>query len=157
MKFKVNYIYLGILLSVLVLPAVQTTFRLVPEPKLGGYLPKIEKPKFNKKDYLNHVWSDKVETYLKRTYGFRACFIRIYNQYRYSLFNKAAAFSIISGKNKHLFAKQYIDTHYGRDFIGKDIIDSKIDKLKFLQDKLNTVDKTILVIITASKGTIALA
>jgi len=146
-------LFILILLLILVVPPIQGTFKLFKEPKLGGYVSEIPKPNFSVANIFNVSYQERVELFLNRTYGFRAWFIRAYNQMQFSFFKKAHADLTIVGKNNCLFGQGYIDAHYGKTFIGSRLINQKVDEIKQIQDTLNHLGKDLLVIIASSKGT----
>jgi len=137
----------------MVIPPIQGTFKLFNEPKLGGYVAEIPKPNFSIVNILNGNYQDRVELFFNRSYGFRAWFIRVYNQVQFSIFKKAHADLTIVGKKNCLFGQGYIDAHYGKTFIGSRLINQKVDQIKQIQDTLNQLGKDLLVIIASSKGT----
>ncbi len=146
-------LFILFLLLIILVPSIQGTFKLFKEPKLGGYVAEIPKPNFSIANILNGNYQDRVELFLNRTYGFRAWFIRVYNQMQFSFFKKAHADLTIVGKNNCLFGKGYIDAHYGKTFIGSKLINQKVVQIKQIQDTLNSQGKDLLVIIASSKGT----
>jgi len=145
--------YLYIFLGILLFPAFQSVFKLAPEPKLGGYISEITKPNFTLKNLFNGNYQERAELYINRTYGFRAWFIRVFNQIQFSFFNKAHADLTIVGKNKVLIGRGYIDAYNGTTYIGASAIKNKVHKIKQLQDTLQSLGKDLVVLIASSKGT----
>ncbi len=92
------------------------------------------------------------EKYLNESFGFRNTCIRIHNQLAYSLFQKAKANSVIIGKEHFLFEGNYIDAYYGNDFVGADSLRHRLQRVKFLQDTLSKLNKTVILVIAADKG-----
>ncbi len=153
MKSISTTIYIILISLVIAIPLFQTLSRVFPEPELGGYVNNMKVPELTYQSFVNNSYTLKLEKYIKGTYGLRAYFIRVYNQYMFSLFREVSPKLIFVGKDNHLFAKQYIDSHYGRNFVGKKKIDDKIGKLIAIQDTLKSIGKDILVVLAASKGT----
>jgi len=155
MKNKIIHIIIITIFSfILIFPSIQGNFKLIKEPLLGGYVPEKKIPKLNSKTFFSEKYQKKAEQYAKYKYGYRAYFIRLYNQYKFSLYKKMnLREGLVYGKNGYLFGQYYIDSHFGKDFIGKDSINKKIEKLKLIKDTLEKENKHILTIIASSKGT----
>ena len=150
---KIRGIILLIILVVLVIPFFQANFNIVKLAPLKGALTEPEKKSFNVKEWFSGIFQEQEENYLNQTFGFRSLFIRINNQLAFSLFDKAKANGVIIGKNNYLFEENYIKAYYGTDFIGNDSITHRIERLKFIQDTLAKLNKNIILVFAAGKGT----
>jgi hypothetical protein len=134
-------------------PALQGSLKFLSEPKLGGYIPTITYPNFSKEAFEKGTYQQQFEIMLNRSYGFRAWFIRLYNQIQFSFFNKAHADLTIVGKNKFLIGKGYVDAYNGTTYIGAKVIEEKVRKIKCIQNTLNAQNKDLVMVIASSKGT----
>lgn len=141
-----------IVLILLLIPLIQNKFNFVKQEVLKGSVVQPEKKYFSIKDWMSGDYQLAEEKYLNETFGFRSSFIRINNQIAFSLFNKAKANGVIIGKNNYLYEEGYINAYYGTDFIGIDSITHRIERLKFIQDTLKKLNKTIIVVFAAGKG-----
>lgn len=141
-----------IILGLLLIPLIQNKFEFVKLTPLKGAIVQPEKKYINAKDWFSGDYQLQEEKYLNETFGFRNLFIRINNQIAFSLFNKAKANGVIIGKNNYLFEENYIKAYYGTDFIGVDSITHRIERLKFIQDTLSKLNKTLIVVFAAGKG-----
>lgn len=119
---------------------------------LKGAISEPEKSSFSFNKWFSGEYQEKEETYLNETFGFRSWFIRINNQIAFSLFNKAKANGVIIGKENYLYEENYIKAYYGIDFIGNDSIEQRMQRLKFIQDTLNKLNKNLILIFAAGKG-----
>ncbi|HEY9114980.1 MAG TPA: hypothetical protein VIN10_09770 [Bacteroidales bacterium] len=119
---------------------------------LKGAITEPEKATFSFSGWFSGDYQEKEETYLNESFGFRSWFIRINNQIAFSLFNKAKANGVIIGKENYLYEDNYIKAYYGTDFIGKDSIEQRMQRLKFLQDTLGKLDKSLIMVFAAGKG-----
>lgn len=95
---------------------------------------------------------DLVDKYSNQNFGFRPFYVRLRNQFDYTLFSKSHAQSVIIGKDGYLFEEQYIKSYLGLDFIGQDSINQRVTKLKYVQDELERQGKLVLVVIAPGKG-----
>lgn len=141
-----------IILFLLAIPTIQDKFNFMKLDELNGAVVQPEQKLFTMKDWFSGEYQLKEEEYLNGTFGFRNLFIRLNNQIAFSLFNKAKANGVVIGKNNYLYEEGYINAYYGTDFIGIDSITHRIERLKFLQDTLSKLNKTIIVVFAAGKG-----
>jgi hypothetical protein len=141
------------LLALLCFPYAQSKFNIIKMPPLqGAYATPPKNAKVNIKDWLSGDYQAKKEDYLKNSFGFRDYLIRIHNQFEYSLYHKVNAKDVIVGKNNYLFEIHYIQGYYGTDFAGMDSINNSMGRLKFINDTLKKLGKSLLLIIAPSKA-----
>jgi hypothetical protein len=141
-----------IIVILLLVPLVLGPFKFLKLAPLKGAIAQPEEKKFSIKDWFSCDYQVLMEKYVNETFGFRNFFIRINNQIAYSLFDKANANGVIYGKNNYMFEENYIKAYYGKDFIGNDSIKNRLLKLKFLQDTLHKLNKNIIIVFAAGKG-----
>jgi len=149
---KIRGALLLFILFLLVIPFIQNKFEFFKLDPLKGAITQPEKKYFNTKEWFSGEYQIQEEKYLNETFGFKSTFIRINNQIAFSLFNKAKANGVIIGKDNYLFEENYIKAYFGTDFIGIDSITHRMQRLKFVQDTLNKLNKTIIVVFAAGKG-----
>jgi hypothetical protein len=85
------------------IPALQMVTGLVHERKLYGAYYEQEWPEFKVKEWLDFTYQPKLHRYLEQNYGFRASFIRLYNQIDFSLYKKNNASGVVYGKEGYLY------------------------------------------------------
>jgi len=141
-----------LILFLLIFPAIQGTFNLFHLSSLKGAIEQPKNRQFNYKDWLSGDFQENKEKYLNETFGFRSLFIRVNNQIAYSFFNKVKANGVIIGKENYLYEENYIKAYYGTDFIGIDSITHRMQRLKFLQDTLAKLNKNLILVFAAGKG-----
>ncbi|MCL2247271.1 MAG: hypothetical protein FWC10_09230 [Lentimicrobiaceae bacterium] len=151
-KPRTPRILLIILLSLFVLQFSQYQFSWIKLKPLDGYYIDTTNIGFTWKDWFSTAYQEKEDNYLKDHFGFRSFFIRLNHQWRFSLFNKAKTQWVTIGKENYLFEERYIDTWFGSDYIGRDSIEQRINKLKILQDTLNNMGKKIITVLAPGKG-----
>lgn len=149
------YIKRGLLLliiAILITPWLQSEFGFIKSAPLHGTVTKPENETFSFSSWFSGSFQKRKEEFLNDTFGFRNFCVRINNQIAFSLFHKANANGVIVGKNNYLYEKNYIDAYNGTDFVGYDSIEHIVRKLKFIQDTLGKLDKNLIVIFAAGKG-----
>ena len=142
----------GMIMIILFIPCIQHSLHLVGEKSLRGavnYAPDIS---FDKKEWFQGKYQEEKEKYLNDGFGFRSFFVRLNNQIRYSLFNKANANGVIIGRENYLYEENYIKAYYGQDFIGKEKIEERFNQLKFIQDTLQKLNKSLLLVYASGKA-----
>lgn len=149
---KIRELLFFVMLMMLIAPVFQSSFNIVKLPPLKGAITEPVNNHFNAKDWFSGVYQEQKEKYLNETFGFRSSFIRINNQLAFNLFNKAKANGVIVGKKNYLFEENYIKAYYGTDFMGYDSINHKMQQLKYIQDTLAKLDKNLIVVFAAGKG-----
>lgn len=152
-----NKKYLNLLLifilALLCLPYIEKKTNFIKIAKLeGAYAEDPKNVRINLTDWLNGDYQTKKEDYLKNSVGLKSVFIRIRNQLEYSLFGKVNAKDVIIGKNNYLFEIHYIEGYFGTDFAGIDSINNTMNRLKFINDTLKKLHKSLLLIIAPSKA-----
>jgi hypothetical protein len=149
---KIRNVLFLIILFISVIPFIQNKFKFIKLAPLQGAITPTEKEFFSFNDWFSCKYQLQEEKYLNESFGFRSFFVRINNQLAFSLFNKAKANGVIVGKKNYLYEEPYINAYYGDDFIGIDSITHRVQRLKFIQDTLNKLNKNLIVIFAAGKG-----
>mgnify|MGYP000624980847 CR=1 FL=1 len=141
---------LSAILAFLFFPVIQQQFKFVNlKPLSGAYIPK-NYCSFSPESWLNESYQNNTNDYLNENFGFRNFLVTLNGQLRFSLFNKGLL-KVVVGKENHLFISDYIETYYGKDFSEAHINDT-ISKLKFLNDTLRSLGKTLLVVLAPNKA-----
>ncbi len=151
-SIKIRKALLFLILVLLILPFFQAKFNIVKLSPLKGAITEPVKNYFSVNEWFSGNYQEQKEKYLNETFGFRSFFIRVNNQISFSLFNKARANGVIVGKKNYLFEENYIKAYYGADYIGYDSIMHRTERLKFIQDTLTKLDKNIILVFAAGKG-----
>lgn len=146
---KVLFYLLVVALSV---PLIQFFTHFSNEKSLRGAIVESEKPIFYFDSLNSGAFQEKYEVYFNEKFGFRSSFIRLHNQIKYSFFNKAQANGVVIGKNDFLYEYQYISAYYGYDYVGVDSIQSIIQRLKYVQETLESMNKTLIIVLAPGKG-----
>jgi hypothetical protein len=144
---------LFLLIGGLFLPIIQTKLSLIPVKILRGAIeaPPKDAP-FIIQNWFTGNFQEQKEKYLNNSFGFRNIFIRIHNQLEYSFFSKINASNMVIGKDNYLFEELYIKGYYGTDFVGMDSINNIMRRLKYINDTLKKLNKTLLLVFTPNKA-----
>jgi len=151
-SIKKREVLLLLILGLLIAPIFQSKFDIIKLRPLKGAIKQAVKKDFTINKWFSGKYQEQEEKYLNKTFGFRSFFIRVNNQIAYSLFNKAKANGVIFGKKNYLFEENYIKAYYGTDYIGYDSIKHRMQRLKYIQDTLAKLNKNLIVIFAAGKG-----
>lgn len=146
-----SFIFIS-LLFLLIIPGIQNEFQLFELAPLKGAITQPEKKTFTLKDWFSADYQIAEEKYLNESFGFRSLFVRIDNQIAFSLFKRAKANGVIIGKQNYLFEENYIKAFNGTDFWGYDSISNRMQKFKFISDTLKKLNKNIVLVFAAGKG-----
>lgn len=141
-----------ILLLVLLLPLIQSVFEIFPSAKLGGSFSEADNPVFSIKKWLKGEFQSGKEEYINENFGFRNLLVRYYNQLQFNLYKNPKVNKVVIGKENYLYEQIYIDAYNGTDFVGEQEALVKAEKLKFVQDTLAKMGKTLLIILAPGKA-----
>jgi hypothetical protein len=147
-----RYCILSIILIGLTIPVIQKLTGIFPEVGLKGAIVAADKPALMVRSWFDATYQEKMELYLNEFFGLRNYFVRFNNQIAFSLFRKARANGVIIGKQNYLYEENYIKAYYGEDFVGEDSILHQVQRFKFVQDTLQKLNKHLVMILAAGKG-----
>lgn len=140
-----------IIFIILWLPFLQSHFPFFTSSRLDGFFTNAPEDTL----LLNRWWDGNYQKgtndYLNDHIGFRPELIRTSNQFNYSLFTKLQNPSIIIGKGYYLYHGITIKSYYGADYMGYDTIVHKLQQLKAIQDTLEALGKTVVLIHAPNK------
>ena len=143
------------LLLLLLLPAVQAKFKIVYVAPLGGYdantTPRRH-PVLEWDSLKSNAYQSSLENYLESGLGFREWFIRLRNQASYSIFKVARANHVIIGHDRVLYEEQPIHAYLGDDFVGRDIVQQRVQRFRVVQDTLAKRGKLLVFVAAPSKA-----
>lgn len=146
---KVLYI---IFLLALILPLFQKWTHLLPEPFLRGIFIKNEKPTLNAQNWFDGSFQTQYEKYINDSLGFHGNLVKMRNLFCFKVFHQINNPNVVLGKDNYLYEQDYIDAHYGTDYIGKDSIERQVIQVKQLQDALADKGKTLVIFLAPSKA-----
>lgn len=150
-KLIKQLMFAGILFAISV-PMLLTFFPIVEFEPLDGSFEEKKQPELNFDSLYYCKYQKSMEEYLNDNTGGRPYLVRINNQLDFWMFEKGNANSVVIGKDNYLYEQSYIDAYYGTDFIGEDVIRSKMKKLAQVTDSLNKRGVQLLVAFAPGKG-----
>ncbi len=151
-KLFIKHTLFGFVMVLLLLPMLQSELDFPKLRPLKGYAVPHKKPHLSFKNYLNSSMQDSLNKYIEQNIGFRPNLVRLYNQYRYSLFDTTSAAGVIKGKDGYLFELNYIKAYYGLDFVGYDSIQKHIEQTIAVNNWLKDQKKQLIVLLAPGKG-----
>ncbi|BDS11895.1 alginate O-acetyltransferase AlgX-related protein [Aureispira anguillae] len=139
-------------LVLLFLPMLQAKFELFTVGKLGGYEPVAADVSMAETSWLNAVYQEGKEQYLKTHFGFRNWALRLDHQVAYSFYNKSKVHAVVIGQEGYLFDYDYILEHNGKFEVKEFEINTRLNRLVQLQDTLKKMGKHLFVVIGPNKA-----
>lgn len=128
---------LGLLTAVLLFPAIQAKWPLLPVRPLHGFdQSKNPHPHFSWATLENNTFQDSLNGYLTDRLGLREIPIRLRNQLDYSLFGVIHAVDVMKGEHGVLFQISPLGSYQGRDFLGATDLRRHAQKARDVQDSL---------------------
>ncbi len=152
MKGKIKKGLLVLLMIVLLAPIAEHCTNFIQTLKLSGAYYLTDEPRFSFGDWWDGKFQEVKSKSLNDQVGFRPDLIRINNQIDYRLFSKLHFFYGILGRNATLWDGAYIDAYQGNDYIGYDSILKQANKFKKIQDTLQKLGKTLVMVHAPNKG-----
>jgi hypothetical protein len=146
-----NRLFIGILFLLFIPLILEVTEVIKIKPLDGSYAEPIN-PEFSMSKWFDGSYQVNKEDYLGESIYLKPVFVRIYNQYYYSFYTIAKANSVVIGKSSYLYEKNYIKAYLGRDFIGRDAVETKVRKLKQVVDTLKTKGVDLIVVFAPGKA-----
>lgn len=138
--------------GLLFLPMIQHKFRFFEETPLNGSYVLSEKPALTKENWFSGKYQEGQDAYITQHTGFRPGWVRFYNQWNYSLFDKISVTGVVKGKEGYFYEVQYIHTYYGEDFIGEEKIAELTRQWKQVQDTLEQKGVDLVVVLAPGKA-----
>lgn len=125
-------------------------FKLKP---LGGVTFKTERPQLTLQNFASGAFQRDAEQYSRENFGFREWHIRLYNQFRHSLFGQTTNQFVVKGKDgKTFFEESYVISYTGETYLGEEKINENTRQLKLIQDMLHAKDITLLPVFVLGKA-----
>ena len=146
-----KYVLLFIFI-VLLLPIVQQSYPLFTSKKLDGYFTDAHDIEFTLQKWWDETYQPAKSAYLNDHCGFRPELLRLNGQIDYTFFGKIHSGTIVEGSSNYLYQDVLINAYYGRDYIGYPAIQTKLLKLKKLQDTLERLGKSLTLIYAPCKA-----
>ncbi len=152
MKNKGINIFVIIAFLALCYPMIIGLTKKDNKPNLSGLVISDDKPKFSIESWLTREYQDLKEDYNNDHWAFKELFVRLNNQFYYSIFNKIRVNSFVAGKDNYVYSESYIFSAFGDDYVGEEKIRTKLQKAKVVQDSLKRKGIDLLLVFAPGKG-----
>jgi hypothetical protein len=155
MSASIKKVLFLLALLLLCLPMLQSAYPVIKEKPLCGYYRLHDAPDLKTFTWRNWFSGRFQEGYAAATedhISFRNTLFRINNEADYRLFGTIHAEGFIEGKNGYLFEEDYILEYTGKYFIGKQTIDKKLGRLKWLQEQLKKTGTDLVFVLEPGKA-----
>ena len=133
-------------------PMLNERLKVLGPYPLKGNIIEVSDVDFSLLTWWGGIFSEGKEKYIEQHFGLRDYLIRIYNQLAFILWKFTNADSMIIGKNNYIYAIDYIEAVEGKDYIGHNRIADQTTKLRLIQDTLEKLNITLLVVLAPGKG-----
>ncbi len=147
MKKKILFI---LLLFLLCLSWLQSKLSIFNIPPLSGVVESTEKPTIDFKSWWDGNFQTKYSKHEDETFGLRNIFIKIYNQFDYTLFKKPHG-EVVIGKHDYLFQGNHINEMTGWNYIGDEAMKLIIKNIHTAEKYLNKNNTLLLTVIAPGK------
>lgn len=149
---KLKGIQTLVFVCVLLYPAAKGITGFVKEAKLDGAVVYKPDAPFKLAGWWDGTWQMQKEEFLNEQFGGRNFFVRLQHELDFRIFNKGHAKGVVIGKENYLYERDYIQTYFGKDFLGDELLSSYLDKIKRSQDILASHGKTQVLVLAPGKG-----
>lgn len=136
------------LIALLWLPLI-TRYLPVQDTELHGVTEKVVKHDFTFATWLDGSFQKKRDTYFTYNLGFRKAAVRLSNEIDYQL-GEQRKYCVV-GKRNNLMGMEYIDSYYGKDFIGIDSVNAVVSTILKFKEMLNRNGVAFFVVLAPSK------
>ncbi len=154
MNKHIKKVILLFFIIILMVPAIERHLSFFNFTQLNGAYTNTSRIDLNVTNFLDDSYQIALEKNLTDSIGFKSILVRVYNQIAYSLFNISHANKVVVGTDDVLYEDYYINSYYGKDYIGHDKINEKVEKFSKLQQLLYSKGIHLLLAITPSKASI---
>ena len=152
MESKLNKRLFIFMLILLAFPLVQYMYPTIRIAKLKGAIKEPKEVVLSFDNWNNGAFQDLSEEFIKAKNGLRTLWVRVYNQWNYSVNNSINPSYIIKGSHDYLYTTGYIQSYLGEDYLGDDKIDSIVRDLEVIRDTLLTKGCELLIAFAPSKA-----
>ncbi len=143
---------LGAILLFMSFPFVLQRLDFGPFGQLGGYFMGAPDPDFTAKSWMDGDYQPSKELWLKENNAYYTGYIRIKNQIDFSYHKIANVRGVIVGKEDFLFEEGYMKGYYGDDFIGEKANATRVEKLRKIEDTLQSMGIELISVLAPGKA-----
>lgn len=144
-------IWLIAVLLIFSLPIIQEFTGLIKMDEVKGKVARIDKAELSIDSWFSGEFQEKTETYVQKKFDFRNFLIRLNSQFYCSFFGISGHKNIIISEDNYLFNLDILQSYWGEDLREEETIRTELEKLKFVQDTLEKLNKHLVFVIAPSK------
>ena len=147
--------FLALFFALSALPMVDRYWPIVPDPGLHGSVVTPEKVALSGASYFDGTFQQAFEKGFDAALAVRSALVRSDNELNLRAFHEfspSAGTPLVLGKQGNIFEKKYVDDYNRRDVVPAAALESKVQRLKLLQDYVEAHGSTLLVVISPSKA-----
>jgi hypothetical protein len=122
------------------------------KPNLVGIVINNQKIKFTITDWMNGFYQESMSDYDNDHWAYKEKMVRLNNQFYYSAFNQIRVDGFVMGKNNYVFSEAYIYSAFGDNLVDEELVKTKLQKAKVLQDTLKKKGIDLVFSIAIGKG-----
>jgi hypothetical protein len=154
MKKKSYNLFVIIAFVALLFPMVAGFMKKDKNPHLTGIVINNVNPDstFTKDQWFSGEYQSLKDDYNNDHWAFKEKFVRLNNQFYYDAFNQLRVNGFVSGKENYVFSEGYIFSAFGDDYVGDNVIKTKLEKAKVVQDSLKKKGIDLLLVFAPGKG-----
>lgn len=138
------------MLFTLSIPWLQDQLNIFSIKPLYGVATLTDKPTINFKHWWDGNFQTEYSKYENEFFGIRTFFIRIFNQFDFSLFDKTHA-EVVVGQNGYLFQDGYINEITGSNYIGEEAMQLNIKNIQKVENYLRKKNIFLLTVLAPGK------
>jgi hypothetical protein len=151
-KVLFKRLLLLLLLALVLLPVLQAKFHFADERRLSGAFTPAPRAEFSWDALRNNSFQPELEKYLEDRIGFRAFFIQLHNQLRFSVFKVSTNSAVIIGRQGIVFQDAPVYAYLGQDSIGRKRARFRVRRLKQVQQDLAARGIPLLFVMAPNKA-----
>ncbi len=150
----IKKILVGVFLVIICLPLLKqlSGFILPTKPLKGFFVAATDYP-LTIRNWFNGDFQTRKDNYIKDNFEFHNFLVRCNNEIEFQIFGKINASDVVVGKEDYLYEAAYINSYYGRNFIGNDSLQYRLNLLKALQDTMRKQNKLFVLVLASGKAT----
>jgi len=151
MKKILSVILLSVFFMLIIFPTINKELNLIKVHELDGAFYPLSKPAFSLDNWLTGDFQNKFSPWLEENIGLRPFFVRVFNQFRYSVYREATSYGCMIGRDRVLFHSGYYDAYTGVNSVGRKKAGDQVRKMKYIQDRLAEQGLTFLYVMAPGK------
>ncbi len=151
-EHRIKQILFWMLMAIMLLPMIHHLANGKKVRPLKGAFQQTVKMDFKIDAWMDGSFQDNRTNYFNENFGFRSMAVRLYNQMNFVLFKKSGAQEVVIGKENYLYEENYIKAYLGINYLGRNTIVDKVEKLKVISDSLGKKGVKVITILAPGKG-----